>query len=419
MCGLIAVVSKKLNGFTNDQREIFDNLLFVDQLRGKDSTGMFLVTNEGELELAKEASNATVFREKAEYKALLGQSFRKGAALVGHNRSATKGSIIDVNAHPFVVDDQITLIHNGTLWGDHKTLANTEVDSHAIACQIHKYKGDVPTALKTLTGAYALIWHNFEAKTLNFIRNNQRPLHWVECGDCWLWASESNMLDWMLARYDVKPVGEIALLEEDTLVTYTQSHRGWDVDSKKLDLAVYTPPYKYSYKGPDNGLYGEDSPSYDRVIEAETKRIPLRYSSTVDEIRKFESDFASKLGCHTPNSVFTEEISELSYGECVNMKCLDYRQINSARAELGYHIYGTLVKNPNVMVKVHMPSTTSDNTLLDLTVNERHCVTLIRNKGWCIYLKEEQRTAIGDGYTMLTGDRCVCVTDIEENVCAV
>lgn len=417
MCGIIAVVSKKLNGVTNDQRDIFDNLLFVDQLRGKDSTGMFMVTNGGELELAKEASNATVFREREEYKTLMNQAFRNGAALVGHNRAATKGSIIDANAHPFVVHDQITLVHNGTLWGDHKKLADTDVDSHAVAHQIHKHNGDVTAALKTLSGAYALIWHNFKDKTLNFIRNNHRPLHWVECADGWLWASEDNMLEWIAARYDIKPMGEIALLDEDTLVTYTQSLRGWDVESRKLDLAVPPPPaYKYSYQGPQSGYggMGRYDTEYDATVymPPSVKQIGYRKSGVADEIKDFEATLASQLGCHTENNSFTQEVQDIRHMGYTGMICADFHQINPTREDLGHHLYGTLVSNPNVLVKVYMDKSYTAETLMDLCTNERKCVTQVRNKQWMAYTSEIQRQVIGDGYVILLGDGCRLIDDV-------
>ena len=420
MCGLVAVVSKKLNGFTNDQRETFDNLLFVDQLRGKDSTGMFLVTNTGEMELAKEASNATVFREQQAYKNLMQRSFTQGAAMVGHNRAATKGSIIDANAHPFVVDDQITLVHNGTLFGDHKKLADTDVDSHAIAHQIHKHNGDVTAALKTLTGAYALIWHNFSAKTLNFIRNNQRPLHWLECADGWLWASEANMLDWITARFDVKPTGEIAMLQEDTLVTYTQTLRGWDVESTTLDLKVPTKVWSYKADEYEDCFYGDIYPKREEYTPP-VKQIGYRKTPIADDIREFESSLAGRLGCHSAASTWQNEIDTLRHGSYVGMECADYHMINPNTPSLGHHLYGTLLTNPNVIIKVHMDPSHTDQELLELTGDCKQCVVQIRNKQWSAYMHEEQKKAIGDGYIICFADSCRPITDVipKETSCAV
>jgi len=238
MCGLICVIPKKSHGFTKELIDVFDMLLFADQIRGMDSTGVFMVERDGTMSLAKEASNATEFRATKTYQDILSQAFRTGVALVGHNRAATRGEVSDANAHPFVVDDTITLVHNGTLYGDHKKLADTVVDSHAIAHVIHNHNDDVTAALKEINGAYALIWHDFKAQTINVIRNSQRPLHWMETDDAWIWASADDMLMWMVAKFRLKLVSEVQMLSPSTLVTYKRNKGTWDLTTQELDLTV-------------------------------------------------------------------------------------------------------------------------------------------------------------------------------------
>ena len=172
MCGLVGVVTKNGNGLTRDQVDAFNDLLFIDALRGMDSTGVFLIDRDGSMDMAKEATASPEFRTKAEYKDLLASAFRSGRALVGHNRAATRGTVTDQNAHPFVVDDRITLVHNGTLWNgwEKMTKSKVDVDSHAIAHKIHECGDDVEKALQQVDGAYALIWHDFKNNTLNFIQ---------------------------------------------------------------------------------------------------------------------------------------------------------------------------------------------------------------------------------------------------------
>ena len=196
MCGLVGLLSKSINGMSNTQTEVFSTLLFLDQLRGDDSTGAFCVTLEGDVHLAKEASDATRFINKPEYLTLARKAYTSGAALIGHNRKATRGTINDENAHPFVVDDNIVLVHNGGVFGDHKKLKDTEVDSHAIAHVIHE-EGDVTKAMNKIDAAYALIWYDFKGETINLIRNKHRPLWWVEVSDSWLICSEKAMLDFV------------------------------------------------------------------------------------------------------------------------------------------------------------------------------------------------------------------------------
>ena len=90
-------------------------MLWLDALRGFDSTGMFCVNNQGNIYWAKEASNPGKFLPQAEVKDILNIAFRNGKMLVGHNRKATKGSVTDDNAHPFI-EENIILVHNGTIF---------------------------------------------------------------------------------------------------------------------------------------------------------------------------------------------------------------------------------------------------------------------------------------------------------------
>ena len=83
MCGLVGVVSKSYNGFTTKEREIFDQLLFIDTLRGDDSTGIMKIDVDGNLDLAKEAADAQNFQWSDEYRKLMNASIRDGAAVVG------------------------------------------------------------------------------------------------------------------------------------------------------------------------------------------------------------------------------------------------------------------------------------------------------------------------------------------------
>jgi len=135
--------------------DAYNALLYIDSLRGMDSTGSILIENNGDVSWNKEATTSPLFTQLPEHRKQLNEAFQRGRALVGHNRAATRGVINDENAHPFTVDNRITLVHNGTLTGDHRKLADVDVDSHAIAHVIHENDGDVEKAIKQINGAYA------------------------------------------------------------------------------------------------------------------------------------------------------------------------------------------------------------------------------------------------------------------------
>lgn len=121
--------------------------------------------------------------------------------LLGHNRHATKGASDNpAFAHPFK-HGHITLVHNGSLT-THFALTKERftVDSEAIT---KAFEVDGPEAvIPKLNGAFALVWIDQKEKTLNFVRNSQRPfaIAWNQEQKSIYWASEKGMLEGFLGR---------------------------------------------------------------------------------------------------------------------------------------------------------------------------------------------------------------------------
>ena len=87
MCGIVGMVAKKrLSGFTYEHREVFEQMLFVDTLRGPDSTGMYQVNKWGNASWCKEASTAEYFLSDKDVRSKLTDISFDGVAVVGHNR---------------------------------------------------------------------------------------------------------------------------------------------------------------------------------------------------------------------------------------------------------------------------------------------------------------------------------------------
>jgi len=153
--------------------------------------------------LAKEASTPEQFMWDKEVEEIFKKSINSGSVLVGHNRKATKGEISDENAHPFNRGD-IVLVHNGSLF-NHKQVANTEVDSEAIADALNTHdNGDLETVFGKLTGAYSCVWYDNRDQTLNFFRNGARPMYLYRDTNRTLFASEAVMIMYSLIRSNVK-----------------------------------------------------------------------------------------------------------------------------------------------------------------------------------------------------------------------
>ena len=174
--------------------------------------------------------------------------------VVGHNRKATAGKANNENSHPFV-HENIVLVHNGVVH-NHKKMADTEVDSHAIAHSIVD-KGYKET-IATLDGAFTLVWFDMKDRTLRFVRNSQRPLFMVETDLSIAFASESGMLSWIGERNNLTGWKEPKELPAGMVMSVAQEDK--KVVMEKVDLYVfkssYTPPTDFcGWEYDDEGIY--------------------------------------------------------------------------------------------------------------------------------------------------------------------
>jgi predicted glutamine amidotransferase len=386
MCGLVCAIAKHASGFNRASLDAFHDLLYIDAVRGEDSTGVFLVEKDGDVSLAKEASHAYKYMQAPEYKDLMNQAFKTGRFLVGHNRKATKGSIVDANAHPFIAEDKIVLVHNGTLFGDHKDLADTEVDSHAIAYTLAKHPNDVEGAMDKIFGAYALIWYDVENDNLNFLRNSQRPLHFFESDNAWLFASESSMLDYVIARNKITgPKKVTSEFEENTHTAFKWNKNHMDVTNTKLVQKTYsraptTTTYSYGsgYSRYDDDVYDgcNLTPIQDRYPNDIKGKVKTSYS--------MEEAIAETLQCSVTKREYVAVEKDLK-GEWVELQFKDFLYVNDKDASSGYFVYGTVVTDSDMIGRIIFDRDTDENLILDLTQNQRKGWVEIANPVWRPY----------------------------------
>lgn len=453
MCGIVGVISKSYNGLTIKEKDIFHELLYIDALRGEDSTGVMAVDNDGNLDLAKEAQPAGYYQTAPEYHELLKGSVRSGAALIGHNRKATKGNIVDENAHPFVVDDRIVLVHNGTLYGDHKSIADTEVDSHAIAHLIHEKGDDVEAALRELNGAYALVWYDVQNRTMNFVRNSQRPLTYVETHSGWFWASEGGMLAWILNRNSMAPVtgGTITMLPEGELHSFKRDGRTWKKTVKKLDLTRKTTSGGvFNWHGYEDcedvmgcGYRGDTSlrqtadwrnapvttPASGTVLTLPTppKTVPRDEDGSTPaknimqgrvRIRDGEIDIARKGGFVMDVGRFQETAGNYSAGDWALGTLFDYQYVKGESASQGVFVYARVDEYPDLLVRCYLglptdPTVSKEDfemQIINLTTAERRMAFKTMYKTWHA-LQDGGRTGT-DGFGVLYCADMAPITEI-------
>lgn len=174
---------------------VFNNLLTVCQLRGRDATGVIRVKTSNEWNFAKRVGTPELLIDSKSYDREIMNGLSK--VLIGHCRAKTVGQNITRNAHPFDFENVIG-VHNGTLRGhyQHEGWTDMEVDSELLYYHINKYGVDEAISSFDEDGAWALSYWNKEDKTLNFIRNKERPLYFTHSKDLdiLLWASEAWML---------------------------------------------------------------------------------------------------------------------------------------------------------------------------------------------------------------------------------
>lgn len=241
MCGIVGIASAYPNGFTKAEADVFCDMLFLDTMRGFDSTGVFGVDYVGNVQIHKEASHSLDFMQRSEFKEFRTKLIERGLFAVGHNRAATRGSIEDKNAHPFWVDDKIILVQNGTYKGDHTHHKNTEVDTEAVAHVIAEHD-DVATALQKVNASFALCWYNVEEKSINIIRNFERPMYTLELSTgAFIWASEANFLYMAASRNGLKYAGKAEELPTHTLLQLTIENKKWKKTLNKIDSAYRYP----------------------------------------------------------------------------------------------------------------------------------------------------------------------------------
>lgn len=209
-------------------RDIFTELLLVDVVRGHHSTGAALVKRvDDEILMEKAPMPSPAFIGTNEYKNLINTLGIK--AMIGHNRFATIGERVAANAHPFEFANLVGA-HNGTLdnWALNK-LEDSNMfgtDSEALYNSVSKH--GIKDTIGKLTGAWALTWFNKEENTINLLRNSKRPLFYAYSEDrtTLFWASEADMLEWILGRNRIK------IFEKSIYACDVDKHYRWEIPEK-------------------------------------------------------------------------------------------------------------------------------------------------------------------------------------------
>lgn len=248
MCGLVGIVIKANNGGTSMEADAFKDMLFIDTLRGEDSTGVVLWDKEGECKVIKDVTAAPEFIKSKEFQGYRTAFINRGKAFLGHNRKKTVGKVEKESAHPFVYDDRYVFMHNGTLTNDTKlgeelgenlsefgvnefSVPKTKVDSEILGQMLVPFgenKEALEKMLGKVSGAYACVWLDQVKETLYLLRNKERPLFIAHSAVGILYASEPSFIYAAASRNRIK-IDDLEEVKEDTLYkidisdTYTKT----------------------------------------------------------------------------------------------------------------------------------------------------------------------------------------------------
>lgn len=220
------------------------DLAIVSQVRGLDSAGCAVVLKEGKATRVvhhKKATTLSDFLDDDVTKSLFSHG---GARLIaGHCRAATIGHITDSNAHPYAAG-KIVGMHNGTI---NSLGSQFKTDSQELF-EVISSKGLPEGLYRARYGAYALCWVDAAANTLNFIRNDQRPL-WFMRGPMGglFWASEWGMLHFIRYRdgNNAKAFSDPFTLKENELFSINIKS---GVERREVVKMADPPPLAITYK---------------------------------------------------------------------------------------------------------------------------------------------------------------------------
>lgn len=224
MCGLFGVAGDVL---TQKEEGIFKQLMIASVLRGEDSVGVAAVygssykvkdhDEETEWDITKMVGIPHDLLYTKALARVLGHTNKR--ALIGHDRAATRGVVNRRNAHPFGMTHLVGA-HNGTLHGFQPDHMNYGTDSEALYANIEK--NGVDKAIGDTEGAWALTWYDKRDGKFRILRNDQRTLYFSVTKDRrrMYWASEGDMLDWILRRNGIETEDGARLFKHDHLIEY-------------------------------------------------------------------------------------------------------------------------------------------------------------------------------------------------------
>jgi hypothetical protein len=229
MCGIFGGINTA-NGQVNPA--IIRALAIANENRGKHSLGFF----DSSGAIVKRAGNPIGLLAKKEFRQFINRAGRWFIA--GHTRQATRGSVVDANAHPF---------QYGRFIGSHNGIVSAPkrfaVDSQYLIYRLDEEKGDYQFAFEFVDGWWGLSWFDGESFYLQAYGNAVAlGLH----KGAWYYSSDIAHL-----KACAGALSEVSILE-------------WG------DTVKFTPDGKLEWLAPFFSDYGTVTPDYAAIANAQT-----------------------------------------------------------------------------------------------------------------------------------------------------
>jgi len=250
MCGLFGF-AKKQNSQNDRQiattREILRNLAEASEIRGKDSTGLSIITPERR-NTYRAVIPASKFVSNPSWAEISKSINRDTTIAIGHVRLATHGVISVRNTHPFDVG-QVTGAHNGIIF-NYNELSQTmnkdiQVDSEVIFAKLNTNKKT--DAFEDIYGDFAVSWVKDSNKILHLAREDGRPLsiaYWKKAKTMF-YASTDLILEQALRKAGL--MIKIKKLPADIIHTYNTDLFNRKPEVVKDTFKSISQDYHYEY----------------------------------------------------------------------------------------------------------------------------------------------------------------------------
>jgi asparagine synthetase B (glutamine-hydrolysing) len=208
VCGIFGIAG---NGIIDTDLKILRELAQASVVRGQDGAGIVqgAVYNKYANYTVEKTANEIAYLLWYHEKGKGGDRHLFNSHVdnffAGHVRAATKGVISADNAHPFDLS-KIVGMHNGTLESSDYRPGNNITDSELMFNDINTHGVQPVLSKLNSKSAYAIVIYDKVKRELVFARNEHRPLHcsWNLNRKVLYWASEKEMLEWILNRNFIK-----------------------------------------------------------------------------------------------------------------------------------------------------------------------------------------------------------------------